>query len=1050
MFLNLRIGCRSFNWARSILWMAGLCAINTASADGPALSGIIKNSTGQPLADATVFIYTAAPKDGPGLLCPSCYADCRKHSTTGADGKFKIDDLDSNLLFRILVVAPKCQPKFAGKIDPAKTNLQVALKPVFLSDVPLKRLRGHVIDPNGKPVAGAVINLRGVTRDSMTQFGGNDDVDPVAVTDGHGNFLLNSTKPFQAAGVDVEARGLAKAVFQSLASGDDVHQLKLTEGASIKGRLLKNGQPVAKATIGVSGANRASDSYVGESSVSTDTDGRFLLVNLPPQTGYDLYGTMQSLQGKGSLPSRTVYTEGDGSTVDLGDLNLQPGYMLKGQVRLTDGKPVPPKTRVLLGRQNAWDSCQATVDKEGRFQFDGIPADAYLIATRVKGYRFSLRNASLDTLNPSFLIGHIQTNKTNLIIEMEPGPRRESSDEGDVDVSRDPLRGAEAEPGTPDDVKITGTVVDANTGKPIPAFTVTEGAHDRMEGKIRWMETRQTTFSNGTFTLFLRPQPQGVAVSIGADGHWPQAFLHLPAAGTNLAVALKPGNGPSGQVLRPDGQPLTNATVYLPDLENGVQVDGKIMKVREDVFRGTRRTQTDATGHFSFSPRQDDFAVVVVDDAGFAEVKMPALQASPIVRLQPWARVEGKLLIGSRPGTNEEIRLTGSGGFYRDYPRQFGCFSMFLRTTTDSAGHFVFERVPPMDVEIYHSPKVRDSGMGIIPETQVTYLSPAPGAKQEVVLGGRGRPVTGRVVVHGYDGDIQWRADVQSLETVVPEPSNMPSWPALHKERGDALAAAKTDEAKAAAQQQIIDQQDAYNSRMHDFSVTEQGRQYWAAHRRYALNFSKDGSFRVEDVPGGKYRLNLDFREGGGGIMRFNAPKIASIEKEIEVPDSPGGRSDQSFDLGVIELQAHKSLKKGKAAPEFSIKAIDGQPIRLSDYKGKYVLLDFWATWCGPCCGETPNLKETYAAFKNDPRFVMIGLSLDAKADAPRDYAKKNDIGWHQGFLGEWSKTDVPSQFGVESIPSIFLIGPDGKVLARDLRGGEIKSAIQSALKLAD
>lgn len=1050
MFLNLRIGCRSFNRARSILWMAGLCAINTASADGPALSGIIKNSTGQPLADATVFIYTAAPKDGPGLLCPSCYADCRKHSTTGADGKFKIDDLNSNLLFRILVVAPKCQPKFVGKIDPAKTNLQVALKPVSPGNSPQERLRGHVVDGNGKAVAGAVISIRGVTRDSGTQFGGNDDVDPVAVADDHGDFVLNARKPMEAAGVDVEARGLAKGVFQSLASGDQIHELKLTEGASVKGRLLKNGEPVPKAKIGICGANRASESFVGDYVAATDEDGRFLFLNLPPQTKYNLYGIMGSLQKKGSLPVRSIETEEDGSTVDVGDVKLQPGFTLKGQVRLSDGKPVPAKTHVSLGRANAWDSRELTVDKQGRFEFDGVPPETVNISTRIKGYRFSMRNAGLDTLNPYWLTGLVQTNKTDLIIDMEPGPRRESSGDGYMDLSQQPLRGAEAVPGMPGDVKVTGTVVDANTGKPIPAFTVTEGAHDRMQGKIRWMETRQTTFSNGTFTLFLRPQPQGVAVSIAADGHWPQTFLHLPSGGTNLTVALKPGTGPAGQVLKPDGQPLTNATVYLPDLENGVQVDGKIMKVREDVFRGTRRTQTDATGHFSFSPRPDDFAVVVVDDAGFAEVKMPALQASPIVRLQPWARVEGKLLIGSRPGTNEEIWLTGSGGFYRDYPRQFGCFSMFLQTTTDSAGHFVFERVPPMDVEIYHSPKVRENPMGVIPETQVTYLSPAPGAKQEVVLGGRGRPVIGRVVVHGYDGDIQWRADVQSLETVVPEPSNMPSWPALHKERGDALAAAKTDEAKAAAQQQIIDQQDAYNSRMHDFSVTEQGRQYWAAHRRYALNFSKDGSFRVEDVPGGKYRLNLDFRESGGDVMWFNAPKIASIQKEIEVPDSPGGRSDQSFDLGVIELQAHKSLKKGKAAPEFSIKAIDGQPIRLSDYKGKYVLLDFWATWCGPCCGETPNLKETYAAFKNDPRFVMIGLSLDAKADAPRDYAKKNDIGWHQGFLGEWSKTDVPSQFGVESIPSIFLIGPDGKVLARDLRGGEIKSAIQSALKLAD
>jgi peroxiredoxin len=184
-----------------------------------------------------------------------------------------------------------------------------------------------------------------------------------------------------------------------------------------------------------------------------------------------------------------------------------------------------------------------------------------------------------------------------------------------------------------------------------------------------------------------------------------------------------------------------------------------------------------------------------------------------------------------------------------------------------------------------------------------------------------------------------------------------------------------------------------------------------------------------------------------GGSQPFNQPLIGSLTKEIVVPDAPGGRSDEAYDLGALEMMARHSLKTGKPAPDFAVKTLDDKPLKLSDFKGKYLLLDFWATWCGPCVAETPHLKATWDAFKNNPHFAMVSLSLDPEASAPRKFAAKNDTGWTQGFLGDWSKSDVPERFGVEGIPAIFLIGPDGKIVARDLRGEAIKTAVANALQ---
>lgn len=177
------------------------------------------------------------------------------------------------------------------------------------------------------------------------------------------------------------------------------------------------------------------------------------------------------------------------------------------------------------------------------------------------------------------------------------------------------------------------------------------------------------------------------------------------------------------------------------------------------------------------------------------------------------------------------------------------------------------------------------------------------------------------------------------------------------------------------------------------------------------------------------------YGEGGTGVAQGSKPVIRRRVKPTSAGTCGGG---------APVAQAEPEV--GQEAPGFEIKTTDDKTIKLADYRGKYVLLDFWATWCGPCTGETPNLKAVYEQFGKRDDFVMIGLSLDQEKEKPIAYAKEKGTHWVDGFLGDWGKDEVTKKYGVRGIPSIWLIGPDGKVVAKHLRGEAISEAIKKAL----
>lgn len=131
--------------------------------------------------------------------------------------------------------------------------------------------------------------------------------------------------------------------------------------------------------------------------------------------------------------------------------------------------------------------------------------------------------------------------------------------------------------------------------------------------------------------------------------------------------------------------------------------------------------------------------------------------------------------------------------------------------------------------------------------------------------------------------------------------------------------------------------------------------------------------------------------------------------------------------------------------PDFSATDIAGQSLKLSDLKGKVVLLDFWATWCPPCRVEIPNLLEIYRQFKNK-KFVLLSVSLDRDIPLARQFVKEKEMNWLH-VIDRESSGRIASLYEIEYIPATFIIDGKGKIVARNLRGAELINTIASLLK---
>ena len=209
-----------------------------------------------------------------------------------------------------------------------------------------------------------------------------------------------------------------------------------------------------------------------------------------------------------------------------------------------------------------------------------------------------------------------------------------------------------------------------------------------------------------------------------------------------------------------------------------------------------------------------------------------------------------------------------------------------------------------------------------------------------------------------------------------------------------------------------------------------------------------EGRFRVPDVPPGHYTIQFEITGPPVADACGAGTGIGRVHRDVSVPEAKAAFAP--LDLGDVPGEIFDTLDVGEQALDVELTTLDGEgTIKLADLRGKVVLIDFWATWCGPCRAEMPNLQTIQNEHGDDPRFVLLSVASDYEQTLPQKYVAENGFDWMHGYI-RGLQGGVAEQFSIRSVPATFLIGPDGKVIGKGDRGKDLRDAVAKALKTLD
>ncbi len=492
--------------------------------------------------------------------------------------------------------------------------------------------------------------------------------------------------------------------------------------------------------------------------------------------------------------------------------------------------------------------------------------------------------------------------------------------------------------------------------------------------------------------------------------------LNVNRGGLDLPVTLRKA-GSTRTVLRlPEGQPAAGASVVVPD---PAQSNGDYTQL---LFLGEKKPRVeqqhkrtvvaDAAGVVALPPGAPDALAIIVHEQGYRFIRLGELRQQAETSLLPWGRLEGTLAINGQPKAEQRLSL---------YPANFPeRVSLEYILATDRAGHFDFPKVPAGNYTLLCTKVSR----GAWPQNHPVVVEIRAGETSRLDYRATGRTLTGRFRVVPPDAEIDWGKDVGTclLSRQFPKGPDR--------------------EGEGPAYDDYVRQEDYHRANKRYLS----GNSY-TDRDTYQPEFASDGSFRVEGIPPGTYEWETELHKADLVEHQWKYTPLGTFKRTLVVPPVEPGGVDGPVEIGPVEIAVDTSKLPKRQTLDFAATAIDGgREIKLSDYRGRHVLLMFWASWAPVPAEQLAEWKRTVEAAGVDGPLVVLGVSLDDGPQSARQFARTNALPGTQVVLDGRAKVALTEALSVDALPATLLLGPDGKLTARDLPPAQLRATIANVV----